>query len=453
MKYIIRLVILLYALTILTGNVIHAQTNPNNTSLGKTIKGIGSILKNGINNTGKAGNPVINKGKAGELSHDAVSLAVDKMFDFNNGVAIVRKGTASALINTKGAVVVPFNGYDFSPYTVTVLPNVLLSNGLFRFQTPDHQQWGYINSSGKVIATGVRNDLTDNKRLLELNTSGQWTYTIPDGKKYSPGDRLADINEGIGIVRRQVNGNVYNGYKWLNGNTLTTPAFDEVYRFSEGMAAVGKKNQFGEIKYGYINTDGKLVIPLLYSIKPSEFSGGYAKVVPKDRSEFEYAFVNKKGEIVFKQTQADVLKYGAFDHFTTYGMAFNMKYVMDSNFKLTSKADFFKSYGIPADSWFIGEQNSVEGESNPKLLFSTRGVVGTYTQQPLTGFINVATGKVIAPVFDLLNVNNIYFDPAAKLAYAKVCLGKNNTGGLVYREGYINEDGEFVIVKSEGAKW
>jgi len=41
---------------------------------------------------------------AGEISHDAVSLDVDKMFDLNNGVAIVSKGTSSALINSKGVL-------------------------------------------------------------------------------------------------------------------------------------------------------------------------------------------------------------------------------------------------------------------------------------------------------------------------------------------------------------
>ncbi|GAA3972960.1 WG repeat-containing protein [Mucilaginibacter dorajii] len=450
--------ILLAGMAILAGNPSYAQS-PKNPSLGKVIKDLGAVFKKKPVSSSAGKLPESNmavqvdKGGAGELSAGAVSLAVDKMFDFNNGVAIVRKGTSAALIDPKGNLAVPFNSYDFSYYTVSVLQYVLLSNGLLRFQTTDHQQWGYMNSSAKVIAMGVLNDLADNKRLLELNNSGRWTYTTPDGKKYTPGDRLADINEGIGIVRRQVNGNIITGYKRLNGSPLVTPSFDELYRFSEGLAVVGKKDQFGEVKYGYINTDGKLVIPLLYSIKPSEFSGGYARVVPKDKSAFEYAFINKKGEIVFKQTQADILKYGAFDHFTTYGMAFNMKYVMDATFKLTSKADFFKSYGLPADSWFIGEQNSVEGESNPKLLYSIRGVVGAYTRLPLTGFINLGTGKVVAPVFDLLNVNTIYFDPTAKLAYAKVCLGKSNTGALIYREGYINEEGRFVIIKGEGSKW
>jgi len=44
-----------------------------------------------------------------------------------------------------------------------------------------------------------------------------------------------------------VQGNVYISYKRLNGTTLPTQAFDETYRFSEGMAVVGKKNQFGEV--------------------------------------------------------------------------------------------------------------------------------------------------------------------------------------------------------------
>lgn len=443
-------------------DITSAQSNPNNSTLDKTIKNIGNIFKKSpakptSSTTGSpsANAMTIDKGNAGELSPNAVSLDADKLFDFNKGLAIVRKGTVAALIDAKGAIVVPFNHYDFSYYTVAVLPNVLLSNGLFRFQTPDHQQWGFMNSSAKVIAMGVLNELTDNKRLIEINNSGRWTYATPDGKKFTPGDQLADINEGIGIFRRQLtgSGNLVIGYKFLNGAPLITAVFDEVYRFSEGMAVVGKKDQFGEVKYGYINTSGKLVNPLLFSTKPAEFSGGYARVVPKDKSAFEYAFINKNGEIVFKQAQADVYKYGAFDHFTPYGMAFNIKYVMDSSFKLTAKADFFKAYGIPADSWFIGEQNSVEGETNPKLLYSTRSAVSPYTRMPLTGFINLGTGKVVAPVFDLLNVNTIYFDPDAKLAYAKVCLGKNNTGGLVYREGYINEDGQFVIVKTEGAKW
>jgi len=60
------------------------------------------------------------------------------------------------------------------------------------------------------------------------------------------------------------------------------------------MAVVGKKTSFGEVKYGYINTEGKLVIPLLYSIKPSEFSGGYAKVVPKDKSNLSMPLLTKR---------------------------------------------------------------------------------------------------------------------------------------------------------------
>ncbi|PWK80023.1 WG repeat protein [Mucilaginibacter oryzae] len=460
MKYQVIFVLSFLAITICDSSPGYSQNNSGNNAIGKAIKDIGAILKKKRGNpaqpasSGTDKSPAIKKGNAGEIAPGAVSLDVDRMYDFNNGLAVVQKGSSTAVINPKGTIVVPFNTYDFSYYNINVASTyAYFSNGMFHLRTMDHQQWEFMNSSAKIIAVGVLNELTENKRQLQINNSGKWTYTTPDGKKYSPGDQLYDVNEGIGIIHRQVQSGVYNSYKWLDGRPLVQTNFDELYAFSEGLAVVGKKDQFGEIKYGYLNKEGKIAIPLMYSVKPGAFSGGYAKVIPKDKSAFEYAFINKKGEIVCKQTQADIIKYGIFDHFNPFGKAFSGKYILDSTFKLTSYADFFKSFGLPADSWLLKEQNFVENEPNPKLLFGIRGVNSRYTQQPLTGFINLSTGKVVAPVFDLLNVNYIYFDPAAKLAYAKVCIGKSNGGGLIYREGYINEDGQFVIVRGESGKW
>ena len=102
MKYTAILVILFSAITILDNNATYGQTKP---SLDKTIKDIRAIFKKGAKNTaqpatGKTDNaPVINKGNAGELAPGAVSLAVDRMLDFNNGVAVVSRRTSSALIN------------------------------------------------------------------------------------------------------------------------------------------------------------------------------------------------------------------------------------------------------------------------------------------------------------------------------------------------------------------
>src|SRR5690606_39359120 len=54
-----------------------------------------------------------NQLKAGSIHPDAVVLDVDELYPFYNGAAIVRKGSATALINAKGEFIVPFNKYKF----------------------------------------------------------------------------------------------------------------------------------------------------------------------------------------------------------------------------------------------------------------------------------------------------------------------------------------------------
>ncbi len=57
------------------------------------------------------------------------------------------------------------------------------------------------------------------------------------------------------------------------------------------------------------------------------------------------------------------------------------------------------------------------------------------------------------PAFDMLNQSFIYFDPVSHLALAKIPLGRDDKNVPVFREGYINEDGLFVLTKGTGAKW
>jgi len=394
--------------------------------------------------------------KAGDVLPGAKSLDVDVMYPFNNGSAVVAKGTSFALINARGETIIPFNTYGSLATDLAVNQYSMLLNGFIRYRTADQREWGYLNPDGKILARGVSIGLTENKKLLLINNNnGTTSYGTIDGKIYTHPGTLDDINEGIGIVRKTVdNGNrAIFLYKKLTGETITSAIFDEAYPFSNGMALVGKKDDFGVMKYGYINSLGKLVIPFSYSVKPSSFMSGFAKVVPKDKSAFEYAFINKRGEIVFKQTSADIGKYGVFDRFTDYGLAINFKSVMDTTFKIVSKKDFFASFGITQEAWFNQEASYMENEKNPKLFFSIRGVNSKSTTYPLYGFINLTQRKVVMPAFDLYNQHFIYFDPVSHLAYAKTPLGRDEKNVPVFREGYINEDGLFVFVKGAGSKW
>lgn len=437
-----------------------AQNRQPGNNLNKSIREMGNLFKKKKTDTTAAGTdkptgtPVA-IGKAGTVDPSAKIIDADQLTVFNNGAAVILKGSSCAMIDATGNYIIPYNTYGNLINNAGVNQYITLMNGFIRYRTKDQQEWGYINAKGKVVGKGVMNELTENKRVLKLNSNGTYTYTTPDGKKHIHTQPLEDINEGIGIVSKTVdNGNrILYGYKKLSGEWVCTPAFDEAYHFADGLAKVGKKNEFGEMKYGFINSAGKLVIPLNFSIKPGDFASGFAKVQPKDKTSFEYAFINKAGEIVFQQTTADIARNGVFDRFTLYGLAFNFKNVMDTAFKITAKKDFFASFGINEDAWWVQEQQSMENESNPKLYFSIRSMRSPCTTYPLLGFINLKQRTVVMPVFDMLNQDALYFDPVSHLAYAKTCTGKNNQGTPQYREGYINEAGVFVMIKGEAGKW
>jgi hypothetical protein len=98
------------------------------------------------------------------------------------------------------------------------------------------------------------------------------------------------------------------------------------------------------------------------------------------------------------------------------------------------------------------DPGNIDGDSSPKLFFMLDEVRNPFSSRHNVGYINLAARKVVMPVFEVVSQNRIFFDPVSRLGYAKVCIGQNNAG-LVYREGYINEDGLFVLVKGETSKW
>jgi hypothetical protein len=67
-------------------------------------------------------------------------------------------------------------------------------------------------------------------------------------------------------------------------------------------------------------------------------------------------------------------------------------------------------------------------------------------QGALTEFINLATKKVVMPCFYKIGL----FDPVSHLAYAEAHIGKDKDGLPVFRKGYVNEDGLFVLIMGQG---
>lgn len=99
-------------------------------------------------------------------------------------------------------------------------------------------------------------------------------------RKYSC---LCDFEDGFAAVQ--------NGEKWgfinTEGKEVVPCIYDMLSGFKEELAAVCKKD-----KWGYVNTKGEVVIPCIYE-RASDFSEGLAAV----RKNGKEGFINKKGEV------------------------------------------------------------------------------------------------------------------------------------------------------------
>ena len=101
-------------------------------------------------------------------------------------------------------------------------------------------------------------------------------------------------------------------YGYLNENyKLVIPAqYAEAMDFSEGLAAVC--NYRGDQPYwGFIDTDGKMVIQMMFSNKPGNFYNGVARVT---KNNGKVVYINKEGKVISPEY------YGATDFSHGYAL-------------------------------------------------------------------------------------------------------------------------------------
>ncbi len=382
--------------------------------------------------------------KPGDTDPKAQVVDADVMQEFNNGAAVIKKGTAYALIDKNGNMLAPYNQYDF------YYASRRLYNGIFLLGP----RKGAINAKGQLIASGLdlvcRNNgytsATAREGLLIVNSDDQ--RFLVKGTNGING--LGDLSEGMVVYYTGGAGNMKFGFKNLKDQVVIQPAYDMAGLFSDGMAIVGCKNEFGEMKYGFINKEGQQVIPCIYTYRPSDFYCGRSLVYPKTNTGFEYAYINKKGELAIKYTQEMYQKYGQLSGGFFNGYTFNDRFAMDTSGKVFSYEAFFAKFGVknPGDkklklNFQIHREEWMDGQVFVFSRFDYNNRAGS-----TTGFIDVATNKVVeGPFFK----TNFYFDPVSKLAYAEMP-GKDETN-IVVKKGYINMQGIFVIVKKEEEKW
>lgn len=152
-----------------------------------------------------------------------------------------------------------------------------------------------------IAAIGIDNGLGSPKSVKFIDTDGNYvlenlTVNIP-----TAGDVNFDALVSV-AVREEKEGliafpawdatarTVLWGFRNAAGNVVIKPRYMAVADFSDGMAKF-----FADGKWGFIDKTGREAIPASFSIMPSNFNSGFARVLTKNNEAY---FIDKNGKKV-----------------------------------------------------------------------------------------------------------------------------------------------------------
>jgi hypothetical protein len=315
--------------------------------------------------------------------------------------------------------------------------------------------WGYIDHEGKyVINPQFKGALpfSDGLALVQA-PDGKFGYIAEDGKYIiNPNYKYAtDFVDGLALaVKEDSKIEIIN----IKGETKATldESISEANKFSEGLSKV-----LIGTKYGYINQDGKIVIPANFA-NAENFSEGFAAVgngagIIRDNwgnlsvthKELErYGFINKKGELVinyqFESASNFSENLAIFSNGSKYGyIGTDGKIKINPQFEMASMfIDDFAAFR-QGELWgYINKKGEIV--INPQFksvdLFYGNYLAPAITADGKCGYIDVDGKYVINPQFD--QATRFYGDIAF--------IYSNKKFGIIDQKGKIIVEPQFDYV-------
>ena len=248
----------------------------------------------------------------------------------------------------------------------------LFSDGLAQVRALDVPLRGFIDKTGKIVIPTFYDNATMffNERAFVhapgqpiacINTTGKVVFELPDiieagffGENLAP---VCDANKKWGYVNTE-------------GEMVIKPQYDDAQSFSEGLAAV----RMGD-EYGYINHEGQYVINPQFYVADA-FSCGYAQVKKTKYSSY-YDYINQKGKIVSDKFE------GGFNHISenkllcVYGPTrTESKKMIIRNHRGDSIAStqYFERAGVFSEGLCWVEYNKKSGFINTKGLLAVNPI-------------------------------------------------------------------------------
>lgn len=447
----------------LIGNRTNAQNKPKSSSL-KPLPAKQTNIATGKEFIQTIPDKVYDNLKAGDIAPDVVRIDADEILEIKNGAIKIAKERQEALIDLKGNILVPFGKYYFRDDFPTFL------NALFRVKASMMDiAYGYLNSKGEITIPFKKGMETFNSLNLtefysDITHSGQLTYIDNFGNvlpalpyAYHTGVNPQDINlDDVGkptvllpVVYKpeQKAGNYHNkiGFVRRNGKTAFPGQFIDAGVFCNDMCAVADLDNFGVVRWGFIDTTGRLVIPYKFRIKPGNFHEGLALVAPVDNADFQFAYIDKQGNIQIKiGTGPGTSKYdpGRIDQtaFFMRGYSFWRTYnadliLLDKRGEFHPLSEVVHISGIkPSDKLFISK-------------YSTKGIYYDF-RTPYTklanglGMVDYNGYEIFPAVFNFLQLDNF-----SSYAVAKMNLPPSATSNRPQQiQGIVNKQGVFVLI-------
>lgn len=212
-----------------------------------------------------------------------------------------------------------------------------------------------------------------------------------------------------------------------NGKILIPFEYDDVSDFHEGLAAVKKTDQFGKDQWGFINEQGKVVIPFQFTIRPEDFHDGLVLVKPIDRADFNFAYIDKNGNIVLKNSFA---ASGNFINGYAACKQLNGAYIL-----LDHQGKIHTINEIALDKSLGGDARGIDMDHYDEYGFS---IERTHFPRPnQTGLLNYKGQTLFPPAF-----NEVKPDSFSHYAIASV----TDKSTMKITKGIINSQGVFVLI-------
>ncbi len=418
-----------------------------------------------------------------EVSKNVIKIDADRIGKFSQGYAVISKGGSSAIIDNAGKYIVPYNRYWFYDQ---------YRHGMISCSDLTKKKYGYLDLHQNLAVPLIfksyaffdSDGYASNAKKIDETNPLHFAYsTSKHGilyplKRYYKNKFINYKSNATGyafhegLVGFSIEPTRYEslyGFANRQGNIVIEPQYISIGHFSEGLAPVSSKNDRGELKWGFIDKTGAVKIPFLFSKEPEGFSEGLCLVEPFSKEKFEFAYIDKSGnikiqfsskldtvfdskssgsELFFKELESadayDILtptthfniEYDQMRHPFQSGIAFWQVKIsnsyhpayIDKQGNLTLIKDILKNHGIIPREPLKIHPEVIEGD----ILFICDSKYGMF---------NVADGTLtLKPVFSALS----HFDPISQLAYAVMQFQDGSTV-----KGYIDRSGNFKIIKEE----